>query len=119
MPTENPARRLLDIIDNTQAILRYTCGMDADAFKESRLVYDAVERCLERISEAASKLGESAPVLMPDQPWRDIRALGNRLRHNYDEISRGRLWEIVQGSLPALLAACEAALRKLQQSGDQ
>ena len=87
--------------------------MDAVTFAENRLVYDAVERCLERISEAVTKLGELAPVLLPGQPWRDIRALGNRLRHNYDEIGHDRLWEIVQDDLLALLAECEEAVTKL------
>jgi ribonuclease HepT-like protein len=59
--------------------------MDLVAFMEDQKTHDAVERCLERISEAAAKLGELAPALAPDQPWQKIRALGNRLRHNYDE----------------------------------
>ena len=67
------------------------------------------------VSEAAAKLGELAPVLMPDQPWRDIRALGNRLRHDYDDISHDRLWEIVQDDLPSLCAACEESLRRLRE----
>jgi uncharacterized protein with HEPN domain len=79
------------------------------------MVYDAVERCLERISEVAAKLGGLGPALMPDQPWRDIRALGNRLRHDYDDISQDRLWDIVRGDLPSLCNACEAALRRLQE----
>ena len=115
MPSEKPARRLEDIVGNATAALRYTAGMDEVAFQRNRLVYDAVERCLERISEAAAKLGELAPVLIPDQPWRDIRALGNRLRHDYDEISQDRLWEIVQTDLPSLSAACEEALRRLRE----
>ena len=55
MPSEKAARRLEDIIENAQAILRYTAGMDLDAFKDDRRTYDAVERCLERISEGAAK----------------------------------------------------------------
>ena len=55
--------------------------MDLAAFEEDRKTYDAVERCLERISEGAAKLGDTATALMPEQPWRKIRALGNRLRH--------------------------------------
>jgi uncharacterized protein with HEPN domain len=109
LPSEKPARRLKDIVENAQAALRYTAGMDEVVFEENRLIYDAVERCLERISEAAAKLGELAPVLIPDQPWRDIRALGNRLRHDYDDISQDRLWDILQNDLPSLCAACEDA----------
>jgi hypothetical protein len=69
LPSEKPPRRLQDIIDNARAIFTYTEGMDLAAFEEDRKTYDAVERCLERISEAAAKLGDLAPVLMPDQPW--------------------------------------------------
>jgi uncharacterized protein with HEPN domain len=115
LPSEKPARRLEDIVENAQAALRYRAGMDEVAFEGNRLVYDAVERCLERISEAAAKLGELAPVLIPDQPWRDIRALGNRLRHDYDDISQDRLWDIVRNGLPSLCAACEVALRRLRE----
>ena len=56
MPSNRVPRRLQDIVDNTQAIFGYTKGMDLTAFEENRLVYDAVERCLERISEAAPNL---------------------------------------------------------------
>ena len=117
MPSERPALRLQDIVENAQAIFVYTQGMGAEAFGQNRLVYDAVERCLERISEAAAKLGEEATALVPEVPWRDIRALGNRLRHNYEEIAADRLWRIVHDDLPVLLAGCEAALRKLRETG--
>jgi uncharacterized protein with HEPN domain len=115
LPSEKPAQRLTDIVENALAIMRYTAGMDEAAFEQNRLVYDAVERCLERISEAATKLGDSAPILLPDQPWRAIRALGNRLRHGYDEISQDRLWEIIQSDLPSLHADCEQALRRMRE----
>jgi uncharacterized protein with HEPN domain len=106
---------LEDIVENAPAPLRYTAGMDEVAFEGNRLVHDAVERCLERISEAAPKLGVLAPVLMPDQPWRDIRALGNRLRHDYDDISQDRLWDIVRTDIPSLSASSEDALRRLHE----
>src|SRR5438132_1622703 len=86
LPSEKPVRRLEDIVENAQAIRRYTAGMDLAAFTEDHKTYDAVERCLERISEAAAKLGDLASVLVPGPPWQKIRALGNRLRHDYDTI---------------------------------
>ena len=100
MSSEKPVRRVEDIIENVQAIQRYVAGMGLDAFEEDQKTCDAVERCLERISEAAAKLGEFAPAFMPDQPWQKIRALGNRLRHECDAIGAGRLWDIVQVDLP-------------------
>ena len=101
---------------NANSIQRYTAGMDATAFEEDDKTHDAVERCLERITEAAAKLGDLAPALMPGQPWQKIRAFGNRLRHEYDDIRQDRLWDIVQNDLPALCTACEAALQRLRDS---
>ena len=79
MFSDKPARRLLDIIENGQAVVKHTEGMDGTTFGESALFSDAVERCLESISEAVSKLGDQAPVLLPTQPWHKIRAFGMRL----------------------------------------
>ena len=112
MPSSKVPRRLQDIIDNSQAIFRYTAGMDLVEFSENQLAYDAVERCLERISEAAAKLGDMALHLMPDQPWNKIRAFGNVLRHDYDHIQEDKLFEIVKTDLPSLCAAAEEALRQ-------
>ena len=68
MPSEKPARGLRDILENADAIARYTEGMDLDAFTADAKTRDAVERCLERISEAARKLGEQAPRLVVNHP---------------------------------------------------
>jgi uncharacterized protein with HEPN domain len=116
--SEKPVRHLEDILENARAILRYTAGMDLTAFEEDRKTCDAVERCPEGISEGAARLGDLAPSLMPDQPWKEIRALGNRLRHEYDAIREDRLWDIVKVDLPVLSAACEDALRRLPQGQD-
>jgi uncharacterized protein with HEPN domain len=118
LPSERPARRVEDIIENGQKILAYTSGMNFDSFERDEMVYDAVERCLERICEAATKLGSYAPELMPDQPWDEIRGLGNKLRHEYDRITRARVWDIVQTGVRPLIAACDDALRNLSQPAD-
>lgn len=118
MPSSRVPRRLQDIVDNAKAIFRYTEGMDLTTFEENRLVYDAVERCLERISEASAKLGDMAVHLMPDQPWQKIRSFGNVPRHEYDAIREDRLFDIVKTDLPAVCAAAEEALRRWQISNE-
>jgi uncharacterized protein with HEPN domain len=112
LPSSRVPRRLQDIIDNAQAIFGYTEGMDLTAFEEDRKTYDAVERCLERISEAVAELGDMAGHVMPDQPLQKIRAFGNVLRHEYDTIREDRLFEVVKTDLPRLHAAAVEALRR-------
>ena len=113
MPSERPAIRLQDILENIQLIQSYLLGMDRAAFDADRRTRDAVERCLERVSEAATKLGEAADELAPGPPWKAVRALGNVLRHAYDQVDPTRIWEIVTQDLPPMAAAVEAALRRL------
>lgn len=113
MPSEKPARRLRDIIENANAIARYTQGLDATDLEENAMVCDAVERCLERICEAVAKLGDQAAVLLPGQPWHKIKAFGNVLRHEYGDIVRDRLWDVVQNDVPPLVETCKATLRTM------
>lgn len=112
MPSSKTPRRLQDIIDNAQAIFHYTEGMTLEDFEHNQLVYDAVERCLERICEAIVKLGEQAPVLIPDQPWYKFKAFGNLLRHAYDTVDEKQLFDIVRNDLPSLFSAARSALQR-------
>jgi uncharacterized protein with HEPN domain len=114
LPSSRPRQRFEDILDNIGAIQSYTAGLNLDAFSADARTRDAVERCLERISEAAAKLGDEAASLAPGQPWAEIRALGNRLRHEYDRVRADRLWQIVSDDLPSLRDACADALAKLK-----
>ena len=117
MPSSDPVQRFEDILVNIARIEQHTADIaDEMAFEESHLVYDAVERCLERISEAAKKLGPVAETLCPDIPWPRVRGLGNVLRHEYDHVESIRLWYVVQDDVPPLKAAVQAALRKLERS---
>jgi uncharacterized protein with HEPN domain len=101
---------LADIIENAERIEQYLLGLDQAAFAGNGITRDAVERCLERVCEAAHRLGEHAAILMPDQPWADIRGMGNRLRHAYDRISLDVIWNAVRYDLPSLSTDARRAL---------
>ena len=113
MPSSRPAVRFLDILDNIRLIQSYLQGMDCAAFDADSRTRDAVERCLERLSEAAAKLGAQAEELAPGPPWQAVRAFGNVLRHAYDQVDPARIWEIATRDLADVAAAAEAALKRL------
>jgi uncharacterized protein with HEPN domain len=118
LPSEKPRLRLEDILENIDRIQQYTSGYDYQRFVSDRLRRDAVERCLLRISEAAKKLEGTVDSLAPDIPWSDIRAVGNVLRHEYDDVDQSIIWKIVTEGLPPLRLAVEAALsRTLEDDG--
>jgi uncharacterized protein with HEPN domain len=116
---QDPAASFADILENLERIQDYVAGLDREAFGGDTLRRDAVERCLERICEAAFRLGEKAAELAPSQPWGDIRGLGNRLRHAYDRIDLDILWNTVRDRLPSLKADAQQALLGLKAEGDR
>ena len=120
MPSKHdPAASFADILENLERIQDYVAGLDRETFGGDTLRRDAVERCLERICEAAFRLGEKATELAPSQPWADIRGLGNRLRHAYDRIDLDILWNTVRDRLPSLKADAQQALLGLKAEGDR
>lgn len=113
MPSNKLARRLSDIVENADLVASYIAGFQEKAFLADRKTRDAVERCLQRITEAAIKLGSEAERLVPGYPWKDVRGLGNRLRHEYDSIDAAQIWRIARDELPALAQSCKVALQTL------
>lgn len=110
----DPADCLADIVDNAERVAGYIVGMDQNSFERNGLVWDAVERCVERICEAVYRLGPQAEALMPGQPFGDIRGMGNRLRHAYDRITLETIWLTVDSRVPELEAAARQALAILE-----
>ena len=105
MPSEVPAQRLRDIIANIDRVRTHVQGTPPNTPFDDK-TRDAVERCLERISEAVKKLGPEIEEREPDIPWRSIRGLGNVLRHQYDVVDDQVIREIVERDLGALRDAC-------------
>jgi len=105
-------RRLVDILANIDTIGGYVGEMDAAAFAADGKTVDATERCLQRITEAVIRIGtERMRHIAPEVPMQAIRGLGNLLRHEYDKIDLGTIFNTVKNDLPILRAACLRALK--------
>ena len=82
-------------------------GLDFAAFATDGKTVDAVERCLQRITEAVIKIGpERMAEISPTTPVDAVRGLGNMLRHDYDGVDLGIIWRTVRESLPELRTDC-------------
>lgn len=110
MPFREPALSLLDILEGTDMIGQFVRGMDLEAFRGDPKTIAAVERKLLLISEAAVRLGDDAERLCPGLPWRNIRGIGNWLRHRYDRVDVETLWKTVIDDLPPLRCGVLLAL---------
>lgn len=105
-----PQRWFRDILDAIAAIDQFISGMDFEAFRSDPMAVAAVERKLQIISEAAIRLAGDAERLCPCLPWREIRGIGNQLRHAYERIDLSTIWYTAKDDLPELRSAIEDAL---------
>jgi uncharacterized protein with HEPN domain len=86
---------------------------DADAFELDTKAQDAVVRTIEIIGEAANKIAKASPDYLtkhPDLPWDQMRAMRNKIIHDYFEVDYTVVWQTVKQDLPALAAQVAALL---------
>lgn len=111
MCSERVKLRLADIVENADRIAGYIAECDLAAYSADQKTVDAVERCLTRVTEAVIHIGEEeAEQLRLGAPWRAVKAMGNRLRHEYRRINSADIFATVSDDLPPLRAAAARAL---------
>jgi uncharacterized protein with HEPN domain len=113
LPFSDPAIPFQDILASIDKIRRFTDGMDLTAFSQDEKTVSAVERELQKVSEAAIRLGEKADQLCPGPAWNNIPGMGNWLRHQYDRVDLETVWTTVERDLVQLKPAVERALAEL------
>lgn len=92
--------------------------MDFDAFASDAKTVDAVERCLQRITEAVIHIGpDTMLAIAPELPVEAVRGLGNILRHEYDRIDLPTIHATITDRLPGLREACVNALGQAGEGG--
>ena len=118
MPFRSARSHFENMLESMDWIEEYVRGISFDIYLRLREKQSAVERELQILTEAAHRLGAEAEVLCPGQDWRDIRGLGNALRHAYDSIDGAVIWRIIHDNLPPLKSAVQEALSRLPQEKD-
>ena len=88
-------------------------GKSLDHYSGDWLLKHGVQRGIEIISEATRRVPSALLETQPDIPWRQIIAMGNVLRHNYEQIVDRVVYDVVWRDLPPLkdaVSAIEATL---------
>jgi len=105
-------QRLLDVLEACRAVERFTKGKDFAAYQHDEMLRAAVERKLEVIGEAFTKLEHVEPDLAEKFPeLRKIVGLRNRIIHGYDSVDDEILWDVVHNKVPGLRRQVEQSLK--------
>ena len=98
---------MLDAIVDLRALL---AGRDRAEFVADRLCQRGVERCVEVVSESSRRLPAELKAVHPDIEWRKIAGIGNVLRHDYDEIDAGVVWQTATVEIEPLVRLVQSLL---------
>lgn len=97
-------RDMLDYARRAEAALNNRTRTDLD---NDAVLAGALERFVEVIGEAASRLSQATRDAAGGFPWHEIIAMRNRLVHGYFAVDFDILWTVVNDDLPELIAALE------------
>jgi uncharacterized protein with HEPN domain len=79
---------------------KYTANLDEDAFRNARLVQDAVLRRPQIIGEAVKRLPAQLREKYGSVPWRQMAATRDVVVHDYSGLDLGLTWSVATRELP-------------------
>jgi uncharacterized protein with HEPN domain len=101
---------LQDMLDHAGVAIDATRGRQRAALDNDPIFRAAVERFIEIIGEAASRISPQRQAKFPEIPWADIVAMRNRLVHGYAQVDYDVVWSTIQDDLPKLVALLKREL---------
>lgn len=99
---------LAEILDAIDGIQIHTAGKSLADFERDWLLRLAIQRALEIVSEASRHIPDDLLPLAPDVSWKQIRGIGNILRHEYHKIADDVIWAVVTENIAPLRTGIEA-----------
>jgi uncharacterized protein with HEPN domain len=109
--------RLNDILHAIDGTVETIGDVDDNRFRTTFHIPRTVERCIEIVSEATRHIPEDMKARHPHIPWRQIAAIGNVLRHDYDIVDDRITWEIATVHFPALRTVVAELRSQLADDG--
>lgn len=111
---DNKSKKLLfDIITSIDNIDNYIGEQKVfSSYENNSMLQDAVERNIEIMGEAMSRLLKLEPEIKISNARRIVDAR-NKIIHGYDEVENVQVWGIIINSLPILRKEASAYLEEL------
>lgn len=100
----------VDILLAARQAREFSRGVSLDDFLEDRMLQLAIEKLIEIMGEAASRMTPGALALFPSVPWRDIVGMRHRMVHDYAHVNLVKVWEVLDQDLEPLIAVIEAVV---------
>ena len=100
-------RQIVELADEIAALVADRTRAELDVNRE---FHRALERCIELVGEAATRLPIAWRESHPQIPWRQIIAMRNVMIHGYDVVLPEVLWNVATSDVPKLCGEISALL---------
>ena len=110
-PEERDAGYLWDMREAARDCLEFVKDATFTEFSENKMMHSAVERRLEILGEAASRISEAFQADHPEIPWKEMKGLRVVLAHRYDDLDLQQLWLTATTHAPELVSTLDALLK--------
>ena len=107
---KDPTTVVRDCLAEIAVLQGIAARMTLESFRGDPVVRRAAAYAIQTISEAVRNIPDEWLADFPTQPWGQIKAIGNRIRHEYFRIDDAILWEVITTDVPALKTVMEAML---------
>ena len=105
------------MLDHARRAVRAVAQKEREDLHSDYVLAAALERFLEVIGEAASKISAETRSSAPAIPWREIVGMRNRLVHGYASVDHDIVWDVVSRDLVEVIESLEALLAASSESG--
>jgi uncharacterized protein with HEPN domain len=102
--------RVRDILLAMEHVEEDLAGLNLDAFMADGTHVRAVAFDLMAIGEAASHVPQDVQARAPAVPWAEMRAVRNKIAHEYYLLNPRIVWDTATNDLPPLVARLRAVL---------
>ena len=109
---KDPTVAIRDCLAEIDILHRIAAGTTLTTFKGDPIERRAAAYAIQTISEAVRHLPDDWLADYPTEPWGQIKAIGNRIRHEYFRLDDAILWEVMTTDTHALKTVLEAMLNR-------
>ena len=110
--TKDPTIAIRDCLVEIAVLQEMAARTTLHDFRNDAVVRRAAAYAIQTISEAVRRIPDDWLADFPTEPWGQIKAIGNRLRHEYFRVDDAILWQVMTTDTHARKTVMEAMLAR-------